>query len=208
MKDVPPRQPFGGRSEADYLRLLEAKVSPESLRVTLAIASIFQITHEMLKVAIVDKVHGFHCHAFVDGVPQLDMPAYERSVLMPSRTEGGNANAFRGSVLWLVQGGAITDVEANRLEAIYLHRHQLTHELAKYLIDVDHNPDVALLLDAITILTKAHRFWIKIELESGGLWIPEYDDWVDDVAVEDVTPLGLMLLRMCVDAVSAPVGPA
>lgn len=208
MKDVPPRQPFGGRSEADYLRLLEAKVSPESLRVTLAIASIFQITHEMLKVAIVDKVRGFHCHAFVDGVPQLDMPAYERSVLMPSRTEGGKANAFRGSVLWLVQGGAITDVEANRLEAIYLHRHQLTHELAKYLIDVDHNPDVALLLDAITILTKVHRFWIKIELESGGFWIPEYNDWVDDVAVEDVTPLGLMLLRMCVDAVSAPEGHA
>src|SRR3712207_8963567 len=39
---------------------------------------------------------------------------------------------FRASLLWLVDAGAITLAQANRLKDVYDHRHDLTHELIKY----------------------------------------------------------------------------
>lgn len=38
---------------------------------------------------------------------------------------------FRASLLWLVQGGAITQHQADRLDLNYAHRHSLTQELVR-----------------------------------------------------------------------------
>jgi hypothetical protein len=81
-------------------------------------------------------------------------------------------NEFRASLVWLVQSNAITQVQADRLDTIYAHRHSLTHELVKYIVDPDANPDVALFVDAITTLKDLHRFWVDIELSTGGFFLP------------------------------------
>ncbi len=54
---------------------------------------------------------------------------------------------FRASPLWLVTGEAITLTQADRLEDIYAHRHDLSHELIKYIVDPDFEPDVELFAD-------------------------------------------------------------
>ena len=194
--------PYGGRSREDYERLLLEKVSHEGLRLTLAFAGLFQLTHEMLKYAILDKVRGFYLKGFDDKGLLYDETAYQAQVLGPSTTAGRKANAFRGSFLWLVMHEAITAAEADRLDAIYEHRHELAHELGKFLVDVDHQPNVALFEDAASILRKIHRFWIDVELQAGGFFDPESGDLFDDVDAEEVTPLTLMLLQECVDAIT------
>jgi len=44
-------------------------------------------------------------------------------------------NRFRASLLWLVEGEAITLSQADRLDEIHAHRHELSHELVKYIVD-------------------------------------------------------------------------
>ena len=61
-----------------------------------------------------------------------------------------------------VKGDAITLAQADRLDGIYAHRHDLSHELIKYVVDPDFEPDVELLTDALTILKSIRRFWTSI----------------------------------------------
>lgn len=53
---------------------------------------------------------------------------------------------------------AITVDQGDRLEAIYAHRNDLTHELIKYIADPDFEPDMQLFGDALTILSDICRF--------------------------------------------------
>lgn len=200
--------PFGGRSREEYEHLLREKMSHESLRLTLSVAGLFQLCHEMLKYAIMEKVRGFYLTGFDEHGMTYDEAAYQAHVLAPTSASGGRPNRFRGSVLWLVQHQAITPGEAGQIEAIYEHRHDLAHELGKYLIDVDHYPDVELFQEAARILRKIHRFWIEIELQTGGFFNQETGDLFADVEADDVIPLTLVLLRECTDAVAESIGDA
>ncbi len=62
---------------------------------------------------------------------------------------------------------AITLAQADRLEDIYPHRHDLSHELIEYIVDPDFEPDVELFTDALTILKVIRRFRTSIEKEIG-----------------------------------------
>lgn len=108
-------------------------------------------------------------------------------------------NKFRASLLWLVNNDAITQDQADRLELIRDHRDDLVHELVKYVIDPDENPDADLLVDALNTLNDLHRFWIDVELSTGGFFLPDGSD-VGDVDAEEVIPLSLMILQQCLDA--------
>lgn len=199
------RLPYGGRSREDYERLLEGKVSHENLRLTLAFAGLFQLAHEMLKYAILGKVRGFYLRGFDETGMLYDEISYKAQVLEQSQVSGQRANAFRGSVLWLVQHDAITDEDAKTIDAIYKHRHELTHELAAFLVDVDRYPDAAMFQDATAILRKIHRFWIEVELQSGGFFSLESGEAFDDVDGDEITPLSIALLQECIDAVVAGI---
>ena len=102
--------------------------------------------------------------------------------------------------MWLVNTGVITNEESKRLEEVYSHRHELTHELVNFLVDTNAVPDLQLFADALAILKKIHLFWVQIELDSGGFFIPETGDWVDDVEADEVVPLSLELLYLCISA--------
>ena len=106
----------------------------------------------------------------------------------------GTQDRFRASLLWLVEGDAITLAQADRLEDIYAHRHDLSHELLKYIVDLDFEPDVEMFTDALTILKATRRFWTSIERDIG-----TFADF-GDVDLDDVTPISLAVLQMCIEA--------
>lgn len=174
-----------GASTSDYKRRLEAKLEPQTIRATLTFAGIYQITHEMIKHSVVQEIKNFFC-VDISTSRQRD---YERDVLSkePKR-------AFAASLAWLVEAGAITDAQARRLDAIYDHRHELTHELVRFVVDPDSDPDVELLTDALEILKALDRFWAQIEIDIGSF------EHLGDVDVDEVTPLSTMVLQSCVKA--------
>ncbi|WP_158019435.1 hypothetical protein [Mycolicibacter sinensis] len=180
-----------------YEQRLKAKLRPDAIRGTLAFAGLYQVTHEMIKHAVLVKVREFFCFDLnLDGSYSMTAEENERyrsSVLVLAE------NRFRASLLWLVKNDAITQIQADRLELIRSHRDDLVHELVKYLIDPDEDPDVDLLADAINTLKDLHRFWINVELSTGGFFLPDGSD-VGDVDAEEVVPLSLMVLQQCLDA--------
>ena len=114
---------------------------------------------------------------------------------------GGPRTSFGASLLWLVEGDAITLAQADRLDDIYADRHDLGHELIKYVVDPDFEPDVELLTDALAILKSIRRFWTSIEKDIGLF------EQCGDVDLDEVTPLSLAVLQICIDAHVAGLPP-
>lgn len=179
---------IGNQDPEAYRQLLEAKLRPERIRATLGFSGLYQMVHELIKTAVLDEVRQFYWRGIDDGVIVYDEQAYAQRVVRASK------NKFRASLLWLVEGDAITLAQADRLDDIYAHRHDLSHELIKYIVDPDFEPDVELLTDALTILKAIRRFWTSIEKDIGS-----FEDF-GDVDVDEVTPLSLAVLQMCIDA--------
>ena len=178
--------------DVPQFKALEAKLQPARIRSTLAFAGLYQLTHEQLKRSVLDQVKGFFGHLVLDDREVWWEPdgegRYKRDVL--SRAQ----NPFAASLLWLVSMDAISPNQAERLEAIFAHRHELTHELAKYILDVNFEPDVGLFIEALTTLKSIGRFWTDLEVSIG-----TFDDH-GKLNVDDVTPLSLLVLQMCIDA--------
>lgn len=112
--DMDPQEPFttyGGRSAEEYEQLLMAKLQPQVMRSTLAFAGLYQITHEMLKQAIPEKVRDFYCTGFNEDGFTYDDVRYRRDVIDAARTEGWitkKEQKFDASAAWLVRMEAIT----------------------------------------------------------------------------------------------------
>ena len=143
---------IGKQDPEAYRRRLEAKLQPERMRATLGFAGLFQMTHELIKTSVLDEVHEFYWRGIEHGAMLYDEQAYAENVLARSPMNG-----FRASLLWLVNGNAITLAQADRLDDIYAHRHNLIHELIKYIVDPDFEPDVEMFTDALTILKAIRR---------------------------------------------------
>lgn len=166
-----------------------AKLAPERIRQVLAFAAVFQMTHEMIKSAVLDGVAGFYGH-----VRGVDRWMWGKERYIAEVLSKAHIGPFGSSLIWLVENQAITQEQAERLSAIYEHRHDLTHSLAKYVVYVDHEPDHSLLVDALTILRDLSRFWTQIEMDAGTF------EEAPDLKVEDVVPLNVAVLEMCVQA--------
>src|ERR1700734_2959920 len=100
---------------------LMAKLQPATIRSTLAFVSLYQITHQTIKHAVHDKVREFYCGDTNLGGPPTaeELDQYQRNVLSLA------PNRFDASLMWLVQSHAITQDQADRLNAFYSHRHSL-----------------------------------------------------------------------------------
>jgi hypothetical protein len=168
---------------------LEAKLQPERMRATLAFAGLYQMTHQLIKEAVLDEVRQFYFCGFNEKGFLYDEGRYKERVL-----DLASKDRFRASLLWLVGQEAITSTQADRLDDIYKHRHDLTHELMKYIVDPDFEPDVELFGDALQILAAIRRYWTEIEIGIG-----TFEDH-PDVTAGDVAPLSLHVLQMCIDA--------
>jgi hypothetical protein len=188
---------IGNQDPEAYRQRLEAKLRPERIRATLGFAGPYQMIHELIKTAVLDEVREFYWRGIEDGVVVYDEQAYAENVLARAPKD-----KFRASLLWLVEGDAITLAQADRLDDIYAHRHDLSHELIKYVVDPDFEPDVELLTDALTILRSIRRFWTSIEKDIGSF------EEFGDVDLDEVTPLSLAVLQMCIDAYVAGLPPS
>ena len=129
----------------------------------------------------------FFCTGFDENGMRYDEVRYKAQVL-----DRAPKNKFRASLLWLVDMEAITLAQADRLDEIYDHRHDLTHELIKYIIDLKFEPDVDLLADALDILRDVRRFWTQVEIDIGSF------EKVGEVDVGEVQPLSLLILSKCI----------
>lgn len=168
---------------------LKAKLQPWRIRATLSFAGLYQITHELIKSAVIDEVRQFYLIGFDEFGLKYDEASYHEHVV--SRDP---KNKFHASLLWLIDAGAITTEQADRLDEIYAHRHQLTHELAKYIVDPAREPDAQLFIDALEILRAIRDFWARVEIETGTF------EGFGAVSVEDVESSQLLLLQLCIDA--------
>lgn len=173
---------------------LVAKLESTRIRSTLAFAGLFQVTHEMIKRSVLDEVKGFYGFSNVLGSPTWLLgpdgkAAYESKVLALDPK-----SSFRASLLWLVNSEAITSAQMHVLDRIYQHRHDLTHELGKYLVDPDFEPDAELFVEAVTIFRSISRFWTQIEIDIG-----TFEDH-GDVTVDDAVPAYVAVLQLCIDA--------
>jgi hypothetical protein len=181
---------IGDQDPDVYRQRLEAKLQPERIRATLSFAGLYQMTHELIKTAVLDEVREFYWRGIEDGVTVYDERAYAEKVLAKAPRD-----RFRASLLWLAEYEAITLPQIDRLREIYGHRHDLSHELIKYVVDPDFEPDVDLFTDALSILQSIRRFWTAIEKDIGS-----FEEDFGDVDLDQVTPLSLAVLQMCIDA--------
>ncbi|MEV0434095.1 hypothetical protein [Nocardia sp. NPDC050413] len=173
-----------------YKRALEAKLRPESIRFALMFASLLQMIHEQLKLVVLDEVREFYCTGCDEsGRSIVNEDAYRRKVL-----DLAPKNKFRASLLWLVKSEAITMAQADRLNDIYVHRHAVTHELIKYIVDPDERLDSDLFVEAVEILKAIKRFW-------AGIMLYTTIDNPAEVDLDEVFTLDMIVLQRCVDAV-------
>lgn len=177
----------------DYEARLRAKLAPERIRATLSFAGLILIVYEMMKQAVVDDVRDFYFSGFDESGMLYDEERYARDVRSLDRSR------FRASAKWLVKYGAITDEQTEVLERLYVHRKDIAHELAKYLIDVDHEPDADLFIEALQVLSDIRRFWTQIEIDFGTF------EHHGDVTVDDVQPLSMSVLGLFIEAHSEGV---
>lgn len=175
------------------LRKIKAKLEPDRVRSTLAFTGLYQLTHEMLKRSVIQETKAFFGYISLGGegtwIGEQQEAEYKRSVLSLSPKK-----PFEASLLWLVQMDAITREQSRKLDQIYSHRHGLTHELAKYLVDVDFEPDLPLFLDAVSIFRDLDRFWLQAEFDIGS-----FDDH-EGILLEEIHSGSALLLDLCIRA--------
>ena len=188
--------PYGGLTPEEYEERLAAKLDPKSIRATLQFAGIYQIIHEQIKKSVLDGVHDFYLVGLDENGLAYDDDRYTPQVLNRTSSSGKPLNKFNASLSWLGESRAITQSQADNLDAIYDHRHELTHELAMFVVDVHRSPDIELFEEGLSILTDLNRFWVQIERDTG--MFEEFGD----IDVNEVYPLSFVVLQQCLHAFS------
>ncbi|MGH9194902.1 MAG: hypothetical protein ACRD1T_04085, partial [Acidimicrobiia bacterium] len=122
--------------------------------------------------------------------PEQGDDEYRRNVLALD----AKRRPFHASLMWLQNADTITADEAARLDDIYAHRHELTHELVRYIVSPDDEPNFDLFVDALKALRKISRFWVEVEADLG-----TYDDF-EDLDLDDVIPASIAVLDLCIQA--------
>lgn len=169
---------------------LRAKLEPDAIRSTLAFAGLYQLVHEMIKSSVLDDLKGFYGRNPLEKGRWLWGDERYRTEVLALAPK----NEFLASLLWLEQAGALTSERIERLNEIYGHRHELAHELVRFIVDADRDVDVLLLIDALAILRDIARFWTEMEIDMGSF------DNHRAVTVDDVQPGRLLVLDTCLDA--------
>jgi len=160
---------------------------------TLAFSGLLQLAYEFIRADVVDRVKGFYGCAILDGEEHWlhgDDGAQWRSNVASLDPR----NEYRASIAWLIDMGALTLESAAKLERVRLHRNELAHEMAKFLVQVEYVPDESVLTDAIEVFHALDRFWIGAEVDTGLL-----DDF-PDVSIDEVTSVTEILLGRALGA--------
>jgi hypothetical protein len=101
---------------------------------------------------------------------------------------------FQGSIKWLIESEAISQNDEEKLETIYNYRHTVAHEVNKLLVDEQSRPDIDLLISSIDILKKISRFWTNLEIQTGGIILPE------NSTIDDVIPGNILIVDLAIQS--------
>lgn len=165
---------------------LDTKLASSSIRTALQRAGMFLTGWELLKSDIEDGVR-----QFFEIQPGVVNPEYERNVLSRHKYK------LHASALWLVDQGALTATQCHRLEELRRHRNEIAHELAKLLVDPNHEINVKLLEEMATILRAVGSFFGRIAVECD----PDFDG--EDVKDDDIKSGTSLLMDHLVAACEA-----
>lgn len=136
---------------------LANKLAASTIRVALQRAGMFLTGWELLASDIVDGVR-----QFFETRPGVVDPHYQRDVLARHKSP------LEASALWLVEQGALTFEQAERVCALRVHRNEIAHELAKLLVDPSHEINTKLLSEMATIIRAVGVFWGRIAVDVNG----------------------------------------
>ncbi len=138
---------------------------------TLIRAGAFLAAYELIRLQVVDGVRGFFWTGREENGKKVLRPDYKADV------RARDMSVYTASVSWLVEGGALTQEQADVLEEVHQHRHEVAHELPRILIDPDFEINSALLLAAAVVLRKLGVFWGRCTVDADPQW--------DNVEVRD-----------------------
>jgi hypothetical protein len=159
----------------DYADRLRVKLAPESMTRTLVRAGAFLSAYELIRLQVVDGVRDFYWTGHENNGKKVLGPDYETDV------RARDKSLYRASVSWLVESDAITQEQAQTLEKVHEHRHEIAHELPKILIDPDFDINASLLIDAALALRSLDVFWGRISMEIDPRWdraeVTDRDIW-------------------------------
>lgn len=164
-----------GNNADDYSARLTAKLSHEAMTRTLIRAGAFLSAYELIKLQVVDGVKDFFWTGREDNGRKEYYPDYETDV------RARDKSTYRASVAWLVEMDALKLEQAQILEKIHEHRHEIAHELPRILIDPDWDINASLLIDAALCLRSLDVFWGRISMDSDPQWdnteVADKDIW-------------------------------
>lgn len=169
------------------------KIEPSNVRSTLEFAALFQMVHEQIKKLVLEDIKSFYGYMVGFNDPWINEDAekrYQDEVLSKHKSK------FTASLLWLQDLEAITEDDSRKLEEIFQHRHSVTHELMRYIIDPDSDVNVELLSEGLKILKKLSLFWNDVEIGIQQGINPEFDG----VSAEDIYPGYIIAVQICLDA--------
>ncbi|NYE18098.1 hypothetical protein [Microbacterium immunditiarum] len=174
----------------DFANQIRAKLSSSTMRNALTRAGALLTGYELVKTSIVDDVRAFFTVGFDTGHLQ---DRYESEVLgLDTKRHNGKPNALVASLTWLQQEGALSTSQVEVFESVRIHRNEIAHELARFLIDPQYDVRADLLVQLYEIMLALDRFWGPIHIGAN----PDFDNRdLDEVTFQSGTTLlfGLLL---------------
>jgi len=141
-----------------YIQQFHDKIQPENVVVALVRAGALLVGYELAKYSIVDGVKGFFLPSWGDHDPSSS-EQYEHEVLVLGR------NKFEASRNWLVKMEALTQRQADAFDAIRAHRHEIAHDLVRFLVDPAFEVSVERLTELYGITRSLDRFWGGVSVD-------------------------------------------
>jgi hypothetical protein len=172
---------------------LTEMLSPKNMQITLSYCGLYQLIHETIKYEVTGRLKSLYGYSDLLEDRKWSMGTEsEKSYNRDVRNLG--ESPFQGSIKWLIESEAISQNDEEKLETIYNYRHTVAHEVNKLLVDEQSRPDIDLLISSIDILKKISRFWTNLEIQTGGIILPE------NSTIDDVIPGNILIVDLAIQS--------
>lgn len=154
-------------------------LNPELLKQNLVQCSLFISGYEILRNAIVDRLHGFYANEFFfneEGEAKAKVTAEykEKVISLYPRDE------LHACCLWFQNHGAFDEQDLQKVSSIRKHRNYIAHEITKVISSDKHSVDHRIVANLIEIVQKIDIWWIKeVEVPTNPDFDSEYYEAID-----------------------------
>lgn len=135
----------------------EKFLNPQSLKNNLIKCSVYIVFFEKLKESIVEKIKDFYWTGYENGKDIIDEKYKKRFYKQ-------GVDIFDESLNWLIEHGAISNTDKQKIIELKNHRNEIAHEMANFIASNEKDVKETLLLECYEILSKIDKWWI-VEVE-------------------------------------------